>query len=113
MTPAVAPADPAVAAAAAPPTTPPALTLEEWQSLQSEVLQLAVELVPQLRKELGAQWLSDGFTREPQLGRRILNGIGRAAALGMAQHPSTPDTRLAVLKLQQTAVDAILQHASA
>jgi len=111
--PAVAPANPAVPAAAAPTTTPPALTLEQWQSLQSEVLQLAVELVPQLRKELGAQWLSDSFTREAERGRRILNGIGRAAALGMAQHPSTPDDRLAVLKLQQTAVDAILQHASA
>lgn len=107
------PAAPAAPAAGTPTNTPPALTLEAWQSLQSEVLQLAVELVPQLRKELGAQWLSDSFTREAERGRRILNGIGRAAAVGMAQNPSSPDARLAVLKLQQTAVDAILQHSSA
>ncbi|MFN6333514.1 MAG: hypothetical protein ACK45A_17250 [Planctomyces sp.] len=109
------PADPAAAQPSAALTagTAQPLTLAQWQSLQTEVLQLAVELVPQLRKELGAKWLSDSFTREAERGRKILHGIGRAAAIGMAQNPSSPDQRMAVLKLQQTAVDAILQHAAA
>ncbi len=104
---------PAEAPVTPPTNVPPALTLAEWQDLQTEVLQLAVELVPQLRKELGAKWLSDSFTREAERGRRILHGIGRAAAIGMAQNPAAPDERMGVLKLQQTAVDAILQHAAA
>lgn len=83
------PADPAAAQPSAALTagTAQPLTLAEWQSLQTEVLQLAVELVPQLRKELGAKWLSDSFTREAERGRKILHGIGRAAAIGMAQNP--------------------------
>jgi hypothetical protein len=99
----------AVASATVAPAT--VLTLSEWQELQTENLQLAVTLVPQLRKELGAKWLAESFTKEAVRGRRILSGIGRAAAVGMARNAAAPDARVSALRMQQTAVDAILQHA--
>jgi hypothetical protein len=91
---------------------PPALTASEIERIQQKALRQAVKLVPRLREELGQKWLADSFTREAERGRRLLNGIGTAAAKNMAENATNPTARLETLALQQTAVDAVLQYVS-
>jgi len=116
------PPAPAVAPAPAPnpdaPATPPAdhskpgpLTAAQQEIIQQTALRRAVQLVPQLRRELGEKWLAESFTGEPERGRRILSGIGAAAARNMGEQAQDPDERLQTLLLQQTAVEALLTHA--
>ena len=103
-----APATPATAL----PDQPKPLTAAEQEQLQQSALRRAVLLVPQLRRELGQKWLADSFTGEPERGRRILTGIGSAAARNMGEQAQDPDERLQTLLLQQTAVEALLTHAA-
>ncbi|MEY3457606.1 MAG: hypothetical protein RL215_763, partial [Planctomycetota bacterium] len=104
-----------------PPSAPPAsssadarepLTLAQHEQFQQSALRRAVLLVPQLRRELGEKWLADSFTGQTERGRRILTGIGSAAAKSMGEQPSNTDERLQTLLLQQTAVEALLKHAA-
>ncbi|MCA9061856.1 MAG: hypothetical protein KDA96_02325 [Planctomycetaceae bacterium] len=76
-----------------------------------KALRTAVSLVPRLREELGQKWLADSFTADPARGQRILNGIGGTAARGMFEQLMDADTRVRTLKLQQTAVEALLREA--
>lgn len=75
-----------------------------------QVLQMAVRLAPLLEDQLGRNWLDDSFQSELQRGRRIMQGIGQAAAGSMATMPNDADGRIGILQLQQTAVDALLDH---
>ncbi|MFM7058147.1 MAG: hypothetical protein ACKO2P_14610 [Planctomycetota bacterium] len=106
------PATPATTPDAAPAGTPQPLTAAEQDQIQQSALRRAVLLVPQLRKELGQKWLADSFTGEPERGRRILTGIGSAAARNMGEQAQDPDERLQTLLLQQTAVEALLTQAA-
>ena len=94
------------------PQQPKPLTPAEQEQLQQAALRRAVLLVPQLRRELGRKWLADSFTGQLERGRRILTGIGSAAARNMGEQAQNPDERLQTLLLQQTAVDALLTHAA-
>jgi hypothetical protein len=105
---AVPPAPPATTTAA---SQPQPLTAAQQEQIQQSALRRAVQLVPQLRRELGEKWLAESFTGEPERGRRILTGIGSAAARNMGEQSQDPDERLQTLLLQQTAVEALLTHA--
>ena len=74
-------------------------------------LRQAVELAPKVRNELGAQWLNESFTKNPARGMEIIATIGGTAARAMQQHGSNPDARLKNLKLQTTAVEALISSA--
>lgn len=89
---------------------PGELSESERNGLRQKALRRAVTLVPRLREELGQKWLAESFTQKAERGRRILNGIGAAAARNMTENISNTDERLATLKLQQTAVEALLAH---
>jgi hypothetical protein len=101
------PAETATAAIA----TDDQLSTKEKEQLQQKALKQAVKLVPRLREALGQKWLADSFTRDAERGRRILNGIGTAAARNMAENGYNTNARLETLKLQQTAVESVLEHA--
>ncbi|MFN9343601.1 MAG: hypothetical protein ACK6DB_13565, partial [Planctomycetota bacterium] len=69
----------------------------------------AVSLASQVRKELGQAWLESSFTAEPQRGIAILSGIGSQSAQALAQATFEEAARLELLKLQNTAVEALLR----
>ena len=97
----------------APPSAPTEpITAAQHEELQQTALRRAVQLVPQLRRELGEKWLAESFTGQLERGRRILTGIGSAAARSMGEQPSDTNERLQTLLLQQTAVQALLKHSS-
>ena len=98
--------------AAAAELKPGELTEADRDRIRQKALRRAVQLVPKLREELGQKWLADSFTQQSERGRRILNGIGTAAAKNMVENNSDTDSRMATLKLQQTSVEAVLTHAS-
>ena len=88
------------------------LTNEKSDDAQKQkAMQRCVQLVPLLREELGQQWLTDSFTSAPERGMEILAGIGGASASSMKDQPQDPSERVATLKLQQTAVAALLKTA--
>ena len=76
---------------------------------QEEALRRAVELAPRLRDELGARWLAESFTTRSKRGKDILTTIGSLAASGLQRSPTDPSGRLAELKLQKTAIEALLR----
>ena len=78
---------------------------------KQKAMQRSVQLVPMLREELGQKWLTESFTSDPQQGMEILAGIGGTSAQSMKTQSRNPSERLATLKLQQTAVDALLAKA--
>ncbi|MEO1980233.1 MAG: hypothetical protein ABGZ24_06935, partial [Fuerstiella sp.] len=80
-------------------------------NLREKALRRCVQLVPMIREELGDEWLTDSFTSEPERGMEILNAIGGTSARSMKEQMGNPDARVATLKLQQTAVDALLKTA--
>jgi hypothetical protein len=80
---------------------------------REEAIKQAVELAPQLRAELGRKWVEESFTRDPARGMTILATIGGLAAQGQEKQPNAPDARLKTLRLQQTAVEALLKASPA
>jgi hypothetical protein len=76
---------------------------------QRDALKRAVELAPRLKEELGQAWLDQSFTREVQRGMTILSTIGELSAQGLQRQPQGTDDRLRTLKLQKTAVEALLR----
>ena len=80
---------------------------------QEESLLRAVELAPRVEKELGQAWLDGSFTKEPARGAAILAAVGTLTAQGIAGKPYDIASRLNALKLQRTAVEALLKAAPA
>lgn len=76
---------------------------------QEEALRLAVELAPRLKEELGERWLEESFTKEPTRGMAILSTLGSLSAQGLQAQMQNPEQRLKMLKLQKTAVEALLK----
>lgn len=85
---------------------------ETEQKRREKALRHCVKLVPMVRAELGDAWLADSFTSEPERGMEILAAIGGASARSMHELMSNTTERLAVLKLQQTAVGSLLKTAA-
>ena len=80
---------------------------------QEEALSRAVELAPRLKDELGTAWLEQSFTIKPDRGMTILATIGTLSSQGLQGQPHNPDGRLKTLKLQKTAVEALLKSSPA
>lgn len=83
--------------------------IEEAQKL--EALSRAVELAPKISEQLGQAWLDESFTKRPDRGMEILASVGEAVAAGMEVRSTDTDFRLRSLKLQDTAVKALLAAA--
>jgi hypothetical protein len=89
------------------PPTPAARTDQE------EALQRAVELAPKLKEELGQAWLEQSFTTKSERGMTILATIGTLSAQALLRQAQDPEGRLKTLKLQKTAIEALLKAAPA
>ena len=69
----------------------------------------ALDLATKVRKELGQEWLEASFTAEPTRGIAILSGIGSESATSLTQSMFEEERRLQLLKLQTSAVEALLK----
>jgi hypothetical protein len=78
---------------------------------KKEALRRAVELAPRVHKDLGPAWLEESFTARPERGMEIIATIGGQVAKGFQERPGDTGYRAAGLKLQKTAVDALLKVA--
>jgi hypothetical protein len=78
---------------------------------KKEALRRAVELAPKVREELGPAWLAESFTKRPERGMEIIATIGAQVAKGFQERPGDPKFRASGLRLQKTAVEALLQTA--
>ncbi len=76
-----------------------------------EALRQAVELAPRLKAELGQAWLDQSFTDKPERGMDVLAAAGSVVSQGLMTQPHNTDFRLKALKLQKTAVEALLKAA--
>ena len=74
-----------------------------------EALLLASELAPRVRDQLGQAWMEASFTTEPQRGIRILATLGPLASQAVERQPRESEQRFKLLKLQKTAVEALLK----
>ena len=78
---------------------------------KDEALRRAVDLAPKVRAEIGPAWLKQSFTERPDRGMEIVATIGGQVAAGFAQKAREAGYRAAGLKLQKTAVEALLDTA--
>jgi hypothetical protein len=78
---------------------------------KKDALRRAVELAPKVRAELGPAWLEESFTTRPERGMEIIATIGGQVAKGFQDKPQDTAFRANGLKLQKTAVDALLATA--
>ena len=76
-----------------------------------KALRRAVDVAPQVRDELGQQWLNASFTGNPSRGMDILASIGSNSAQALQRSWREPDSRVNGLRLQTTAVEALLAAA--
>ena len=78
---------------------------------KAEALRRAVDLAPKVRAELGPAWLAESFSKRPERGMEIVAVIGGQVAKGFSERPGDTDYRATGLRLQKTAVEALLQDA--
>lgn len=74
-------------------------------------LKRAVDLAPRVEDVLGQAWLAESFTEDLQRGKDALAAIGGAVSKGMVTAATDPERRLNGLRLQSTAVNALLGSA--
>lgn len=78
---------------------------------RAAAIRQSVELAPKVSEEIGQTWLAESFTSSPERGMQILAVIGAAAASGLELQPTNSSFREQSLRLQQTAVEALLKAA--
>jgi hypothetical protein len=78
---------------------------------KKEALRRAVELAPKVKEELGPAWLADSFTSRPERGMEIIATIGGQVAKGFQEKAQDTTYRSNGLRLQKTAVEALLKVA--
>jgi len=78
---------------------------------KDEALRRAVDLAPKVRAELGPAWLEQSFTERPERGMEIVATIGGQVATGFAKQARNASYRATGLKLQKTAIEALLATA--
>ncbi len=78
---------------------------------KKEALRRAVELAPKVSEDLGPAWLADSFSSRPERGMEIVATIGGQVAKGFQDKPADPAYRANGLRLQKTAVEALLRTA--
>lgn len=83
----------------------------QYRDEMEKALRRAVDIAPQVRDELGQQWLNKSFTGNPSRGMDILASIGSSSAQALQRSWKNADTRVKGLELQTTAVEALLTAA--
>jgi hypothetical protein len=78
---------------------------------KAEALRRAVELAPKVREDLGPAWLGDSFTKRPERGMEVIATIGGQVAKGFTERPGDTKYRQSGMRLQKTAIDALLKEA--
>ncbi|MFY9342581.1 MAG: hypothetical protein WAT39_08830, partial [Planctomycetota bacterium] len=78
---------------------------------KKEALRRAVELAPKVDEDLGPAWLAESFTSRPERGMEIVATIGGQVAKGFQEKGADTAYRASGLRLQKTAVDALLKVA--
>ena len=81
------------------------------KAAKAEALQRAVDLAPKIKEEFGKAWLDESFTKRLDRGKEILATIGSSASTNMMTRYADAQSRLKILELQKTAVDALLAAA--
>lgn len=71
-------------------------------------LQRAVQLSKDVNEELGQKWLNDSFVAQPETGMEVLGAIGADASKSLKDHARSAEVRQQRLKLQNDAVNALL-----
>ena len=79
--------------------------------VRDQSLQRAVDLSTRVKKELGQAWMEKSFTDAPEQGMQVLTSLGTSAAENMMRMPQNNSMRLKTLRLQSTAVEALLRSA--
>ncbi len=77
---------------------------------RKQALTRAVDLSTKVRKELGQKWLDDTFSKESNRGIELLAGIGADVSRSMLTLGNSPEARLAQLKLQENAIQALMER---
>ena len=72
-------------------------------------LKQAVDLSVRVSEELGQRWLEESFTSHPERGMEVLRVIGSAPSYNIQRRPTDTTTRTRALRLQSTAVEALLK----
>jgi hypothetical protein len=75
-------------------------------------LRQAVRLAPQLPESFGSTWFTESFTERPRRGREVLAAIGTMVIKNRILQARNSNGRLANLKLQHTAVQALVGDSS-
>ncbi|HAA68135.1 MAG TPA: hypothetical protein DCE55_03240 [Planctomycetaceae bacterium] len=83
----------------------------QYREEMEKALRRAVDVAPQVRDELGQQWLNKSFTGNPSRGMDILASIGSSSAQALQRSWKDANTRVKGLELQTTAVEALLASA--
>ena len=76
---------------------------------RKQVLARAVQLSSKVNEKLGQKWLHDSFIAQPETGMEVLGAIGADVAKSMKTSGASASNRLARLKLQNDAVNALLE----
>ncbi len=76
---------------------------------RQEALARAVQLSDKVSAEFGQRWLEESFVAQPAAGMEVLGAIGADTAKALQGSGNSPDSRLARLKLQNEAVNALLK----
>ncbi len=76
---------------------------------RKQALTRAVQLSSKVSENLGQKWLHDSFIARPETGMEVLGAIGADVAQSMKSNGTSAETRLARLKLQNDAVNALLE----
>ncbi len=79
------------------------------RSVQSKALGRLAEYSTQVEKELGRTWLEESFTKDLDRGVRLLTQFGSAVSVNFLQQPQNPQVRLAQLRLQNLAAEALIK----
>ncbi|QDU56534.1 hypothetical protein [Aeoliella mucimassa] len=86
------------------------LAAEEVEETEQQLaLTQAVDLAPQVRENLGQEWLADAFREASYRGVEILSTIGNQSARALQANIHDPGKRLQLMKLQSTAVEALVE----
>ncbi len=77
---------------------------------KQEAMRRAVELVPQIKEELGAAWMSECFGERPQQGKEIMAALGEELGNSLQRYQHASEARDRLLVLQRTAVNSLFKE---
>ena len=78
---------------------------------RESLLRKAVDYAGKIREELGEKWLQESFTEQPDRGLQIVANLGATVSQNFVTRYQSPSSRIESLKLQNNAVEALLEVA--